>query len=131
VLLLLALTLAIIACAAPCEIGSNLPGYAPQCEGAVLALYPDESRLVVLGSQGGAMVAYLPPDLSAQPYGGTTGRPVTVLVDTDNAQLMGSSEQSRIRVDALSSDTARLTVDVELDEGWIYGPVDAVVEHRQ
>ena len=67
--------------AAPCELTSSYPGYTPQCS-AVLALFPEESRLQI----DGRLTAFLPPDVQAEtPYGGLSGNSLTILLDEDLA----------------------------------------------
>ncbi|MCB9779790.1 MAG: hypothetical protein H6742_14590 [Alphaproteobacteria bacterium] len=116
-----------LACAAPCDLASDVPGFTPVCDDAVLGRYADESRLVVLSEQGRAMVAYLPADLEERPYGGTTGLPVTVVVETDQAELVAGVPEAWLRIEQLDGERATVSLDVEFDEGRVAGTLDAEI----
>lgn len=128
---MLVLSLLLSACAPDCGVTSNLPGFTPVCEQAVLALYPEESRLVVLGMEGGAMVAYLPAPLVEGPYGGTTGRPLDVIVDAGDRQFTAGVPEAELTISGLGPERAGAALTVLFDEGWIHGSLLVDVEHRQ
>lgn len=114
----------------PCDLQSTVQGFTPVCEGAVLARYPDETRLVVLSAEGGAVVVYLPAPVEERPYGGTTGQAITVMVETDKEVLWAGVPEAEVIIRSLGPELATVGLSVELDEGWIYGEVDAAVEFR-
>ena len=100
-----------------CGLSSTVADYSPRCE-AALVLWPDESRLFV----DDRLVAYLPPD--PQPgtvYGGTTGRPITVLLDEQLAV-------SRATTVAFLGSLDTLRIDAQFEAGELSGTLDAVVE---
>ncbi len=115
---------------APCDLQSTVQGFSPVCDEAVLARYPDETRLVVLSAEGGALVAYLPAPIEELPYGGTTGRAITVMVETDKGELWAGVPEAEVTIQSLGPDDATVGLSIELDEGWIYGQVDTAVEFR-
>lgn len=124
------LALSILACAAPCDLASTIPGYTPQCDGAVMARYPDETRVVVLGAQAGSLVAYLPARVREQAYGGTSGEPLTVVVDTEKADRVAVEPEALLRILELGPDTATVELVVAFEDGEIQGEVELIVESR-
>lgn len=103
-----------------CGVTSTVADYTPECA-AALVIWPEEARLIV----DDRLVAYLPPDVQPETvYGGTTGRPITVLLDDRLAEVrptavtfLGSLEE--VRVDAVFAD------------GEVYGTVSAAVERSE
>lgn len=128
---MLLLPLLLTACTDSCDISSNLPGYTPVCEQATLALYPDESRIVVLGAEGGAMVIYMPPDLQEQPYGGTTGLPVDVVVDAGDHEYTAGVPEAEVTITGVGPAQAGAAMTILFDEGWVHGTLLLEVQHRQ
>jgi hypothetical protein len=82
-----------ISCTSPspdsgCELVSTVPSYVPACS-AVLALFPEESRLLV----DDRLEAYLPPDLqSGTVYGGASGNALTLLLD----EMLGDARTTTV-----------------------------------
>ncbi len=129
-LLLVAGLSALPACDDGCDLASTLPGFTPVCDDAVLARYPDETRLVVLSAEGGALVAYLPAGVEELPYGGTTGRPLSVLIETDQGDIVAGVPESSLVIRELGPDAALVDLTVDIDQGWVHGRVQTAVEFR-
>jgi len=119
-----------LACGPRCTLASTLPGFVPQCDVAVLARYSDESRLVILGSQGGALVGYLPAPLQSGPYGDTTGRSLTVIVDGDPTDFLATPPLAWLNISDLTVDSATVDITAEFDQGWVDGTTTVLVEQR-
>ena len=107
----------LLACAEPaqpsCDLRSTVPSYEPACEDALLVLWPDESRLRV----DGRVEALLPPDPQEDTtYGGTSGNPLTLLLDEE----LADSQMTTLTLGP-GRETARL--DAALDSGNIWGVV--------
>jgi len=110
------ITIAIAGCAPKddCRLESTVPGYAPVCE-AWLVRYPDETRLFV----DEVLVVYLPREVSARvEYGGTTGRPITVLLGERLAE-------SRPTTVSFGASLSEVWLDVTFEDGEVIGPVSA------
>jgi hypothetical protein len=118
-----------LACTTPCTLVSNVADYQPICEDAVLAQYGDESRLVV-PSDSGALVAYLPGDLSEETYGGTSGNPLTILLDLDGGTSFAQARSSHVTIARLDLYDAELQITASFEAGTIEGPLFVDVTQR-
>ena len=97
-----------------CRLESTVPGYVPECE-AWLVRYPDETRLFV----DEVLVVYLPQEVSpGLEYGGTTGRPITVLL----GELLAESRPTTV---TFGSSLSEVWLDMTFAEGSVIGPVEA------
>lgn len=119
------------ACAPDCEIASTLPGFTPMCEGAKLAVYPDETRILVLGEEASAMVIYMPAPIEEGDYGGTTGKPIDVIVDADGRQFTSGVPDAELVMYAIGDQVAGVGMTIEFNEGWVHGSLSLAVEHRE
>lgn len=128
---LVSLPLLLGACADDCEMASTLPGYTPMCEGAKLAIYPDETRILVLGQEGSAMVIYLPAPIEEHEYGGTSGFPMDVIVDAGGRQFTATVPEAELSMYSIGDNVAGAGMTIEFTEGWVHGSLVLDVEYRR
>ncbi len=111
-----------IACTSPspdsgCELVSTVPSYVPACS-ATLALFPEESRLLV----DDRLEAFLPPDV--QPgtvYGGASGNALTLLLD----DLLGEPRTTTV---VFGEGLASARVEASFETGSVYGVVHPTLQ---
>ena len=95
----LALLVSASACA-PCGLTSTIADFQPDCRDAVARQYDTETRVALPGADK-TLVIYLPGDIElGTRYGGTTGNPVTFLLDNELAIGAGSTVTLHVLDDA-------------------------------
>lgn len=120
----------LLACAdppSPCGVESTVPGFVPDCDGAVLSYLEGESRLVLVGD-GGALVAFLPADIEEVEYGGTSGRYLAVTLEVGGQESAAEARTTTLTFARLDEDAAEARISADFESGTVVGPFDAAVE---
>ena len=118
----LSLLMSVSACA-PCGLTSTIADFEPDCQDAVARQYDTETRVALPGADK-TLVIYLPGDIEiGTRYGGTTGNPVTFLLDNELAIGAGSTVTLHVLDDARVEGSMR----VQFESGDVEGTFSGIV----
>ena len=118
----LALLMSASACA-PCGLTSTISDFEPDCRDAVARQYDTETRVALPGGDK-TLVIYLPGDIElGTRYGGTTGNPVTFLLDNELAIGAGSTVTLQVLDEAHVEGSMR----VQFESGDVEGTFSGIV----
>lgn len=116
--------LALSACKADedCVMTSALESFEPLCSGEMIQ-YVGETRVFIYG-QGGTLTAFLPEEVVVGTYGGTSGNPLTVILDqTGGEELLADDRLSTLTFARIDEEEAELRILADFDGQAIKGPL--------
>ena len=114
--------------ATDCPLRSTIADYEPDCDSARIAFFADETVVSIPGTDGSSLQLWLPADPDAGDYGGTTGSPLTALVETPAGSWLAETRAARLSLLDPTADPATITLVVEVEVGEVRGTIaiDAV-----
>ena len=120
----LPLLLALGACkpAEDCGMTSALDSFEPLCSGELIQ-YVGETRVFIYGT-GGTLTAFLPEEVAVGVYGGTSGNPLTVILDQTGGEALRADDRLRtLTVARIAAGEAELRIIADFDGQAIKGPL--------
>ena len=101
---------------------SALDAFEPLCSGEMIQ-YVGETRVFINGL-GGTMTAFLPESVAPGTYGGTSGQPLTVILDLSAGdELLADDRLSSITFARVDEDEAELRIVADFDGQAVKGPL--------
>lgn len=111
-----------------CPLRSTIAGFDPDCGSARIAFFAEETVVSIPGVDGGSLELWLSADPAAGDHGGTSGNPLTALVETDAGSWLAETRAARLNLVDPTADPVTVTLVVEVDAGEVRGTlaIDAV-----